>query len=118
LYHEAAVLLGLVSAEIKDRQYASVRESFEKIIRLSGILERDTRLLQVKGAMNDLHKLVTVERGEMLWARGWMLTIGIDISNPGTLAMISLDWKNLLRTISLVLSDWRSYDWFDKIISM
>ncbi|MGH6878202.1 MAG: hypothetical protein ACREHV_12630 [Rhizomicrobium sp.] len=90
-----------------DQRYGKILEAYERIIFGIDLNEKSAKMhARAKEVVRDFQRLVSVERGEALWARDWMLNVNIDISNPATLGYIGTSWRGLLSTISITLKDW------------
>ena len=102
----ASVLLALAREEEGNPRFTAVRAELERRIfpvkpTRSGIVILD----DVKRAMNDLSALLfpNGQPQEISWARNWLLDIGVDESNPVTLALLAMYWLDFHATASKAL---------------
>ena len=94
LYRLALVLMGLTLREQKSVHAAKVRQSLERLIFSVDKSEAESFLTSLRFAMMQLDELLHPKETpkDMTWAMDWLKDIGIDESNPVSLALFSLKW--------------------------
>lgn len=107
LYQFTTVLLGILNEADKKPEFIPVREHFERLY-LPPRFDLDS-LGNVRTAMNDLSKLLSLQKGDsgkaMFWARDWLARIGIQENNPIMLFSLALRWMDYYITVVNSLKD-------------
>ncbi len=96
LYQLAAVLMALKGEEGRNPRFLPVREHLESNVFPSSPDEGASLLAEVRTAMQKLNDLLAPagQRKEMSWARAWLQGIGVDETNPATLALFATHWMD------------------------
>lgn len=94
LYQLAAVLMAVMGEERRNPRFLAVREHLERNVFPSSPDEGARPLEEVRTAMLDLNNLITPpgQQREMSWARAWLQDIGLEETNPVTLALFATHW--------------------------
>jgi len=96
LYQFAAVLIALIREERTNTRFLAVRDHLERCIFPPSLDQGKDLLTEVRAAMRDLGHLLDPgeerRRKEMSWARAWLQEIGVDETNPATLALFAIHW--------------------------
>jgi len=78
--------LVLMSEERKKAGFAAVRESFERLV-FQQPKKKAAILAEVKATMYDINRLLE-EKKAMSWSRTWLDAVGVEETNPATLALL------------------------------
>jgi hypothetical protein len=98
LYQLAVLLMAILCVEKDIPQYLAVRIAIEEGYFSLSSDPTGARSEQVKFAMIELNELIVrVENaGKSLeWAQNWFREIGVNVSNPASLALFSMHWIDL-----------------------
>jgi hypothetical protein len=104
IYQKATLLVAILSKEENEPNFVKVRKSFESLIFSKSQEEELNNYSSIKEAMIKLKDLFyNKDCKRFTWARTWLENIGIQESNPASLAQFSLFWMNDFIAISDVL---------------
>ena len=105
LYQFACLLLAVLSEEQRVRQYSSVRVYLEAHFFPPSAGQGINILGEVKAAMDDISHLLdpNKKQHQMRWSMKWLASVGIDESNPATLALFAIRWLAHFSAVSKVL---------------
>jgi len=104
LYQFTSTLLAVIAAAQAKPEFLPVQGHLERLF-FPPTPQGFHILLDVRGAMKDLIELLIIKDQDranssskagksMLWARNWLLSVGVDESNPATLALFALNWMD------------------------
>jgi hypothetical protein len=118
LYQFTSILLAVMTTARTKPEFIPVQEHLERLFFPPTLQEGVANLLDVRAAMNDLSELLTSkDKGgdpdipaskagkSMLWARNWLLGVGVEENNPATLALFALKWMDYHITVADSLKD-------------
>lgn len=107
LYQFTSILLAVLNEARSNPAFTSVQQYLEQLYFPPTLQQGMDILFDVRAAMKDLSDLLTSQEHhpQMLWARNWLLSVGVDESNPATLAIFALNWIDYYITITKSLKD-------------
>ena len=108
-YRLASVLIALGKEEQTNPRFSAVRAELERRVFPPTQEEGVVLLAAIKSAMKDLGALLfpNEQPKEMSWARNWLLDIGVDETNPATLALLATYWLDYHITASKALQSFK-----------
>lgn len=93
IYQVAAVIMAIMSAAEKNKDFNKVRDALEKLIFPPAATPAALDLVSyLRIAMADLSKLLFSANplNQMSWAHAWLHEIGVEESNPVTLSLFAM----------------------------
>ena len=102
LYQFTSILLAVQNEARSNPAFASVQQHLEQLYFPPTLQQGMDILFDVRAAMKDLSDLLTQQENhpQMLWARNWLLNVGVDECNPIRCALFALKWMDFYITIT------------------
>jgi hypothetical protein len=96
LYQFSSILLAVLKEARSKPAFVAVQDYLEQLFFPPTAQQGMDILLDVRGAMKDLSELLTPQERhpQMLWARNWLAGVGVDETNPASLALFALNWMD------------------------
>jgi hypothetical protein len=110
LYHEATILLLLLSQAEKGRKYELLLRAFEgRLLPSAPSDEGISKLRALKSAMRQISELVQppAEPKPLSWGMEWFADIGHELVNPVTLTLVANYWVNAFVAVGKAVEDLR-----------
>ena len=107
LYQFTSVLLAVQNEARSNHAFALVQQYLEQLYFPPTLQQGTDILFDVRAAMKDLNDLLTPQENhpQMLWARNWLLSVGVDECNPIRCALFAMKWMDFYITITESLKD-------------
>src|ERR1051325_209602 len=107
LYQFASVLLAVLNEAHSRPAFLSVQQHLEQLYFPPTLDQGMDTLLDVRRAMKDLGDLLTPQEHhpQMLWARNWLASAGVDERNPIRCALFAMKWLDYYITVTKSLKD-------------